>query len=140
MYVTEIFNTNYTSIHDIISLQNVINLLLFLLLTFLGSAARVSIDIELTHKKIKRVSFFNRWFIATVLSYIIEIFISEKEFLRKYYSEVIILFCIFVNDIISFIIINIFKIFMYLLNGFTKGILDLRNVLNKDKNTDINEK
>lgn len=125
-----LLNPNYTSISDIISFQNILNLLLFLLLTFLGTAGRASIDIELFKKtRPKAIGFLNKWFIATVLSYVIEIFISEKEFLRKYYSEIIIFFCIFVNDIIIFIVKNSWKILLYILNGLTKGILDLRNVL-----------
>lgn len=126
----QVISNNIKSLSEIFSFQNTISLLLFLLLTFLGTAGRASIDIELLKKgKIKPLGFLNKWFIATILSYVIEIFISEKEFLRKYYSEVIIFFCIFVNDIIIFIVKNIWRIILYFLNGITKGILDLRNLL-----------
>lgn len=136
----QVISNNIKSISDVLTFQNTISLLLFLLLTFLGTAGRASIDIELLKKnKIRPMGFLNKWFIATVLSYVIEIFISEKEFLRKYYSETIIFFCIFVNDIIVFIIKNIWRIILYFLNGITKGILDLRNVLvNKEQQDNDN--
>lgn len=131
--------SNFKSIQDIISLEKILDLLLFLLLTFLGVAARVSIDIELRGKKLRSIGFFNRYFLATVLAYVLELYLAQHEFLRKYYTELIILFCIFVNDIIEIILKHKLKIFFYLLNALTKGLGDLKNIISKDNDTGDNK-
>jgi succinate dehydrogenase hydrophobic anchor subunit len=118
------------------SLQNILNILIFLVLVFLGVAGRVSIDIELEKNKLKDIRFFNRFFIAAVLSYILDLYLSENDFFRKYYSGIIILFCIFVNDLIKFVIGNKNKILVYILNAVTKGVIDLKNTVTKGKNND----
>jgi len=121
---------------DALNIQNLLNLALFLLLTFLGVAARISIDIEIFNKKFKQTRFLHRYFIATVLSYIIEFFIAERSSLRKYYSEIIIVFCIFVNDIVIFIFSQRVKLFGYLVRVITKGFVDLSKSIDKKNESD----
>lgn len=128
--------------NDLLNVQNLLNLLLFLILTFLGVAARISIDIEISKKKLRDIKFFHRYFLATVLAYVIEFFIAERPLLRKYYSEIIILFCIFVNDIVIFIFSNRIKLFNYIIKAITRGAIDLSNSINtpntKDNDTHNN--
>lgn len=124
-----------TKLQDLLNLPNILNLLLFLLLVFLGVTARVIIDLEILNKSKQEIKFFHRYILAAILSYVIEFYIAEKEYLRKYYSEIIILFCIFVNDIVIFIFSNRIKIFAYLFKAITKGMIDLTNS-NKNKDND----
>lgn len=119
------------SIEKVISLPNILNFILLIGLVFLGVGARISIDIEILKKNIKEIKFFPRYFLALVLSYVIELYLAEHEDTRKYYAEIIILFCIFVNDFIRFILSNTGKIFAYILSAFTRGVGDLRQFLIK---------
>ena len=132
--------SNFKSLQDYISLQNVLDLLLFLLLTFLGVATRISIDIEIRGKKLRNIGFFHRYFLATVLAYVLELYLAQHEFLRKHYAEIIILFCIFVNDIIEIILNHKLKIFFYLINALSKGLGDLKNIISKDTNDTDSDK
>lgn len=138
--ISQIVNyPNYKSISELISLQNILNFVLFLILVFLGVAGRISIDIEISKKSFKDVKFIPRYFLAVVLSYVVELYMAENESLRKYYAEVIILFCIFVNDILRFLLNNTSKIFFYILSTLTKVIFDAKNFLMKPENTNNNE-
>lgn len=123
----------YTSFSQIFSIQNILNFGILLVLCFLGVGGRISIDIEISKKSFKDIKFFPRYFLAVVLSYVIELYMAEHEDLRKYYAEIIILFCIFVNDIVRFLLINTNKIFFYILSALTKVIFDLKVFLVKDK-------
>jgi len=109
-------------------------LLILAILVFLGVAARISIDIEISKKSFKQIKFFPRYFLALVLSYVIELYLVEHEDARKYYAEIIILFCIFVNDLIKFVLNNTGRIFIYILSAFTKGVFDLKKFLAKSEN------
>lgn len=121
----------YDNIAGLLSLSNLLSFLLLLWLVFLGVGARISIDIEISKKDFKSIRFFPRYFLAVVLSYVIELYLAEHEALRKYYAEIIVLFCIFVNDIIKFLLGNTGKVFLYILIGITKGIEDLKIFLTK---------
>lgn len=121
---------------DNISLKDVLNVLLFLSLTFLGTAARVMIEIEKYGKHLKEVKFFNRYILATILAVVLKIQLQNTGILKDYYSEVIILFCIFVNDIVDFVFNNKAGILLYFLNALTKGVMDLKKYLGKPNNKD----
>lgn len=122
-------NINYESLLSLFTLQDILNIIIFLILCFLGVAGRIMIEVERFHKKFKDIKFFNRYVIATILAYILELYMNQNNFLRKYYSEIIILFCIFVNDIVDFVFNNKAKIFLYILTAVTRGISDLRKFL-----------
>lgn len=125
--------TSYDSFSQIFSVTNISSFLLLLVLVFLGVAGRISIDIEISKKSFKDIKFFPRYFLALVLSYVVELYMAEHEDLRKHYAEVIILFCIFVNDIIRFILINTSKILFYTLTAITRVIFDLKNFFVKSE-------
>ncbi len=124
--------TNLQSLLDSLSLSDVLNFFIFLSLTFLGVSGRIMIEMERYDKKLKDIKFFNRYFLATILAYVLKLYMAESSYLVKYYSEVIIIFCIFVNDIVNFVFDNKAKLFLYILNSLTKGILDLKKFLSKD--------
>lgn len=118
-------------------LNNVLNLLAFLGLCFLGVTGRLSYDVEVKNKRYKLSNFFNRFFIATIFTYIIEIYIVKNKLLREYYTQIILAVSFLSIDIINFIIKYKDKLFIYVLNIFAKGTKDmLDNFNNKDK---INE-
>lgn len=129
----------FQSYSALISVKDILTFLLFLSLTFLGVCARAMIEIERYNKKWKDIKFFIRYSIATILAFILREFMNNTVFLEKFYAEVIILFCIFVNDIIDFVFNNKSNIILYILNSLTKGISDIKRYLvsnNKKSNND----
>lgn len=119
---------------NLFTIQNLLNFILFLTLTFIGVVSRISIDIEIGKKKFKDMKFFHRYLLATVLSYVMEFYIVERPSLKKYYSEIIIFFCIFVNDLVLFVFNNKRKLLIYILSIVTKGFIDLRDSIVNKKN------
>lgn len=130
---------NIQSILNLISLKDIVNIVLFLFLVFLGVAARIMIEIERYHTKYKDIHFFTRYFIAIVLAYVLKVWLQDTNLIKNYYSEVIILFCIFVNDIINFVFDNKSNIFLYILNAVTKGITDMKKYLVKNPKKSNND-
>ena len=94
------------------------------------------IEIERYDKHFKDIKFFNRYFLATVLAFVLQIQLKNTAIIKDYYSEVIILFCIFVNDIVKFVFDNKWNVLLYLLNTFTKGISDIKKYLIKNSKID----
>lgn len=137
MYELLLINSSqsYTSLNQLFSFQNILNFGILMVLVLLGVGGRISIDIEISKKSFKEIKFFPRYFLALVLSYVIELYLAEHGDLRKYYAELVILFCIFVNDVLRFILNNTGKIFFYLLASFMRGITDLKDFLVKPKDT-----
>lgn len=126
--------TQYDYTNQLLSTTNISSFILLLVLVFLGVAGRISIDIEISKKSFKDIRFFPRYFLAVVLSYVIELYLAEHETLRRYYAEIIILFCIFVNDLLRFILGNTTKILLYILTAMTRAIFDLKTFFIKDDN------
>ena len=66
------------SILNLISIKDIVSILLFLFLVFLGVSARVMVEIERYDKNIKDIKLFYRYFIAIILAYILKLWFQNN--------------------------------------------------------------
>jgi hypothetical protein len=104
--------------------KEIINILVFIGLCFLGITGRISYDVEIKGIKYKFWSFINRLFVGTIICYIIQIFLFKFQMLKEFYSGIILTLSFFSIDIISFFTNNFNIIIVYILNLFLKSFKD----------------
>jgi len=106
---------------------------IFLVICLLGVIARLSYDVEIKNKKFKVSTFFSRLFLTILFSYVIEILIVKSDKFKDYYTQIMLLFSFFFVDILETVMKNKDKIFIYILNIFTKGLLDIKDKLHNNE-------
>lgn len=119
--------------------KGVINILIFIGLCFLGITARISYDVEIKGIRYKFRNFINRFFIGTIICYIIQIFLFKIALLKEYYSGIILFLSYFSFDIIYFFTNNFNIIIIYILNIFLKSFKDTVEGITKANKSNKNK-